>query len=187
MTNDFVGTVTKQLDLIIEAVPGLIRLALFWTPNNPASAPALRAIEEIARTRGRELHPFEVRSPDELPVAFAGVIGSRAEALMVMTGVQSPQLDPLMVEFSHQRRLPAIFPFTESVAMGGLMCFAGSIYWSFYRSAAFVDKILKGAKPADLPVERIDRFQFMINLKTAEALGLIIPQSVLAQATDIIQ
>jgi putative tryptophan/tyrosine transport system substrate-binding protein len=187
LTVDSAGVVSKQLDLIKETVPGLVRLAVFWNPSNLATAPALRANEGVARALGLQLYPFEVRGLQDLPAAFAGVTNSRAEALAVIAGVQGDLLDPAMADFTRQARLPSMFPFRDAVVAGGLMAYTTDLTAMAHRAATYVDKILKGAKPADLPVERSDRFQLVVNLHTAQALGLTIPQSVLIQATEIIQ
>jgi putative ABC transport system substrate-binding protein len=187
MSNDTAGVVSKQFELIKQAVPALVRLAVLWNPSNPANERSLRANEEVVRQLGLELSKFPVESPADLPDAFAGAVGSGAEALMAIAGVQGPQHDPAIVEFARQRRLPSMFPFREPVALGGLMCYASDIDGSFYRSAAFVDKILKSAKPADLPVERNDKFQLVINLPAAQALGLVLPPDVMALASEVIR
>jgi putative ABC transport system substrate-binding protein len=187
MTIDQIGVVSKQLELIKETVTGLVRLAILWNPSNPANAASLRANEGVARTLGLELLPFEVRSPDDLPAAFAGVTETRAQALVAIAGVQSPQLDPAIVEFSRQQRLPAMFPRPEAVALGGLMSNTSDLNGGFERAATYVDKILKGARPADLPVERIDKFHLVVNLQAARELGVTIPPAVMAQVSELIQ
>ena len=187
MTIDGAGALSKQLELIDETVPGLVRLAVLWNPSNPANAPSLQANGGVARALGLELLPFEVRSPDDLPAAFAGVTSSRAEALVAMAGVQSPQIDPAIVEFSRRQRLPAMFPRREAVTLGGLMSNTSDLNGSYYRAATYIDKILKGARPADLPVERIDKFELVVNLQASQELGVTFPPSVLAQVSEIIQ
>ncbi len=177
----------KQLELLKEAIPELSRVAVLSNPGNAGTAPMLRETELAARALGVQLRVMEVRSPDQFASAFARMRRERAGALLVLA-------DPLfflhraqLAELAAKSRLPAMYGVTEHAQAGGLMAYSPNFANLFRRAATFVDRILKGAKPADLPVEQPTRFELVINLKTAKALGLTIPPSVLIRADQVIQ
>jgi putative ABC transport system substrate-binding protein len=185
MAPDLVG---KQLELIKEVVPKVSRVALLRHPSNPASATYTRAAEAAARTLGLRLQTVDARTPQEIDSAFAAMTRDRAGALLIfpdtLFGTQRRQI----AELAAKARLPAIHGGTSGYAeAGGLMAYSPNNLDLERRAAAFVDKILKGAKPADLPVEQPTKFELVINVKTAKALGLTIPQSLLVRADEIIQ
>ena len=178
---------SKQLDLLQEAVPEASRVAVLLNPGNAASGLGLGEMQIAGPRMHLETRPFEVRAADDFARAFAAVRGWQSDALMVIN-------DPLItvhlaeiLDFAAHNRLPAACTSKEYVVAGGLMSYAANVFDLWRRAATFIDKILKGAKPADLPVEQPTRFDFVINLKTARALGLTIPQEVLMQATEVIQ
>ena len=185
MAPDLVG---KQLEVLKEIVPQASRMALLRNPTNPASAPQLREAEVAARALGVRLQTLEARVPQEIDSAFAAMTRDRAGALLIfpdtLFGTQRRQI----AELAAKARLPAIHGGTSGYAeAGGLMAYSPNNLDLERRAAAFVDKILKGAKPADLPVEQPTKFELVINLKTAKALGLTIPQSILVRADQIIE
>jgi ABC-type uncharacterized transport system substrate-binding protein len=178
----------KQLALLRETVPKASPVAVLWNPANPVwQASALKQTEAAARAMGLRLQLLEARGPDELESAFAAMTRERAGALFVPADIIFVRHAQQMADLAATHRLPAMFGFREHVEAGGLMSYAASFPVMFRRAAAFVDKILKGAKPADLPVEQPTKFELVINLKTANALGLAIPQSVLQRADEVIR
>jgi putative ABC transport system substrate-binding protein len=146
-----------------------------------------RESEAAARVLGMEVLSLELRSPDDLDAVLAGAVSGRAEALLAQAATLLVLLAPRVVAFASSHRLPLMGASSTWWNAGAVMMYGANITESWRRSAALVDKILKGAKPADLPVERPTRVDFLVNLKTAEALGLTIPPSVLRQATDVVQ
>jgi ABC-type uncharacterized transport system substrate-binding protein len=146
-----------------------------------------KAAEVAARTLGVRLQVVEARGPDDFERAFSEMTGARADALAVLTSATFSQGRRRLVDLAAKSRLPAIYPFRQDVEAGGLMSYGPDILDQYRRAATYVDKILKGAKPADMPVEQPTKFELVINLKVAKALGLTIPQSVLAQADQVIE
>jgi putative ABC transport system substrate-binding protein len=177
----------KHVELIKEIVPTLAKLAVLWNPINTSHGPALQAIESVARSSSLQVMPLEVRRPAELDPAFARIIQEKADGLLFIA-------DPVffinlkrMADFAASSRLPAVANFVEFPKLGGLMGYAPSLPEEFRHAADHVDRILKGAKPADLPVEQPTKFQLAINLKTAKALGLSVPPTLLARADEVIE
>ncbi len=165
----------------------MTRVAGLWNPNNPEKPVKVRDLELAARTLGLQLQFVEVRDTGDFEAAFDAMTRQRAEALIHLR-------DPFMgmhlariVGLAAQHRLPTMYYGREYVEVGGLLAYGPNVFDLFRRAATYVDKILKGAKPADLPIEQPTQFDFVINLKTAQALGLSIPQSVLQQATEVVQ
>ena len=182
--------VGKSMELLKQVVPGVARVAILWQP--PAFAEAqgkalLTAAEAAAQTLRVRLQVVEARGPDDFDRAFSEMTKGRAEALAVLTSATFPQGRRRLVDLAAKSRRPVIYPFREDVEAGGLMSYGPNVSDLFRRAATFVDKILKGAKPADLPVEQPTKFELVINLKTAKALGLTIPPSLLARADEVIQ
>jgi putative ABC transport system substrate-binding protein len=178
----------KQLALLNETVPKASPVAVLWNPANPVwQAAALRQTEAAAQAMRVRLQLVEARGPDEFEGAFAAMTREHAGALFVPADIIFVRHAQLMADLAARHRLPAMFGFKEHVEAGGLMSYAASFPVMFRRAAAFVDKILKGAKPGDLPVEQPTKFELVINLKTAKTLGIAIPQSVLQLADEVIQ
>jgi len=185
MGPDLVG---KQLQLLKEVVPKVSRVALLRNPANPASVQGLRDAEAAARALGVRLQPLEARNPQEIDSAFAAMTRERAGALLILPDPIFGNQRRQIAELAAKRRLPAIYGGTPEYAeAGGLMVYGPNELDLNRRAATYVDKILKGAKPADLPVEQPTKFELVINLKTAKALGLTMPQSVLSRADQVIQ
>jgi putative ABC transport system substrate-binding protein len=177
----------KQVELLKEAVPKLSRLAVLSNPANPLSAAALRHAETTGRALGLQLQPVDARDPKEFDNAFSAMNRARAGGVVVLPDPMFLTQRTRIAELAAKSRLPAIYGIPEHAAAGGLMAYAASRTDLFRRAAYYVDRILKGAKPADLPVEQPTKFELVINLKAAKDLGLTIPQSVLARADEVIQ
>src|SRR5918911_4138420 len=166
----------KQLALLRETVPNASPVAVLWNPANPVwQAAASRETEAAARAMGLRLQLVEARGPDELEGAFAAMAGGRAGALFVPADIILVRHAQPIADLAARHRLPAMYAFREHVEAGGLISYAANFGVMFRRAAAFVDRILKGASPADLPVEGPTTFELVVNLKTARALGLTIP------------
>jgi putative tryptophan/tyrosine transport system substrate-binding protein len=184
MSPDLAG---KQLQLLKEVVPEVSRVAVLRNPDNPAGTAMLREAEAAAQALGVQLQTLEARNPPEIDSAFAAMTRERAGALLILPdGVFLSQRSQI-AELAMKRRLPSIRQSSAFPEAGGLMSYGANYLDLERRAATFVDKILKGAKPADLPVEQPTTFELVINLKTAEALGLTIPPSLLFQATEVIR
>jgi putative ABC transport system substrate-binding protein len=177
----------KQLELLKEILPKLSRVAVLGTSTVPGNAEALRATELAAKTLTVRLQYLDIRDPQEIEPAFEAARGGRAEAVLALASrvlfSQRTQIANLAVK----RRLPVVYGDREHVEAGGLMTYGVSINDLFRRAATYVDKILKGAEPAELPVEQPTRFELVINLKTAMQIGLTIPPHVLARADRVIK
>ena len=177
----------KRLELLKNIIPQLTRVAILTDPGTGGHAPQMKELEVAAPALGLQLQAVEVRAPNELENAFSAMMTGRAGAFI---GLQQPTLDRLrgrIVDLAAKHRLPAMYPNSEYVERGGLMCYAADIVAMFRRSAVYVDKILKGAKPAELPVEQPTKFEFVINLKAAKRIGLTVPPNVLARADKVIR
>jgi ABC-type uncharacterized transport system substrate-binding protein len=180
-------TVGKQLELLKEIVPRFSRVAVLGNPTTQMYPLWLGEVQAAARSLAVQLQILGARGPDDFERAFAAMTRERAGALLVPTDGMFLLHRTRIVELAAKSRLPAIYGTKEYVDVGGLMVYAASLRDSFRRAATYVDKILKGAKPADLPVEQPTKFELVINMRTAKALGLTIPQSVLLRADEVIQ
>jgi putative ABC transport system substrate-binding protein len=177
----------KQLQILKETIPHTSRVAILSNPADPSFAFQAREVEAAARTLRIRLQPVEARGPEEFDNAFAAMARERAEALLVTGSSTFLAHRSRLAELAVKRRLPTMHSFRENVEAGGLMAYAVNMADFVGSAAVYVDKILKGAKPADLPVEQPTKFELVINLKTAKALGATIPPSVLARADEVIQ
>jgi len=178
----------KQLALLKETVPKASPVAVLWNPANPVwQAAALRGTEGAARDLGLRLQLLGARGPDELEGAFAAMTREHAGALFVPADIIFVRHAQRIADLAARHRLPAMYGFKEHAQAGGLMSYAVDFAVIFRRAATYVDKILKGAKPGDLPIEQPTKFELVINLKTARALGLTIPQSLLERADQVIE
>jgi ABC-type uncharacterized transport system substrate-binding protein len=175
----------KRIELLKETVPGLRRLAMVWSANDPGMTLAYHRVARAAQTLGLTLQDLGVRDPGEFPRAFEAAGTGRADALIVTSQPFTNRHRAQILDLAAKQRLPAMYTFAGFVDAGGLMAYAPSRADLFRRAAAYVDKILKGTKPGDLPVEQPTQFELVINLKTAKALGLTIPQSILIRAEVI--
>jgi putative ABC transport system substrate-binding protein len=178
---------SKQLELLKEAVPKLTHVVVLANPANPPTAALLREAERAARSLGVQLRIIEVRGPNDLDTAFSAIAQERASALLVIADPVVVNNRSRIVAFAASIRLPAMYPYRLFVGVGGLMSYGVNIPDLARRAATYADKILKGAKPGDLPVEQPTKFELVINTKTAKALGLTIPRSLLLRADEVIQ
>ncbi len=177
----------KRLELLKEAVPNMSRVAFLWNPANPDQKSSFNEVQAGARALGVILHSVEARSREELEQAFAAMKQSRPSALLMTADAVHQHYIGRIVAFTLDTRLPAMYQLKGAVDRGGLMSYGASLPDLGRRAAYYVDKILKGAKAADLPVEQPTKFELVINLKTAKALGLTIPPSLLGRADELIQ
>jgi putative ABC transport system substrate-binding protein len=182
--------VGKRLEQLTQAVPGVTRVAALWQPGGQVERTAkdmLKGAEVAARALGVRLQIVEARGPADLDRAFSDMTRAHAGALTVLGGTMFSNERRRLVDLAARNRLPAVYTLREYVDAGGLMFYGPNTANSYRRAATYVDKILKGAKPGDLPVEQPTKFELVINLKTAKALGLPIPPSVLGRADEVIQ
>ena len=177
----------KRLELLKEASPKLSRVALIYNPDNPASVLALQETQRWASALGVRLESHQFRGPDDFDRVFGAIAGKRPDALMTTADPLIASYRTRIVDFAAKHRLLSMYPGREFVDAGGLMFYGGSIPEMYRRAAVYVDKILKGARPNDLPVEQPTKFDMVINLKSAKALGVRIPQSLLIRADEVIQ
>jgi putative ABC transport system substrate-binding protein len=178
----------KRLELLKETVPKVSRVAVLWNPANPAHTTEERKeTEAAAQALGVQLQSVEVRSASDFDDAFSAMTNERAQALLTMPDLVNNSQAKRIIEFAIKNRLPAMYANPELVDRGGLMSYAPSYTDMYRRTATYVDKILKGAKPADLPVEQPRSFELVINLKAAKQIGLTVPPNVLARADKVIR
>ena len=184
MSSDLTG---KRLELLKEVVPGLRRAGMLANPTNANNILVLKEAEVAARGLGVQLQRLEARRSDDLEATFALATKDRTEAIIVSVDRIFDTQRKRIISFAQKNRLPTAFHNSRAVQEGGLLSYAPNILDLFRRSAAYVDKILKGTKPADLPVEQPTKFELVINLKTAKQIGLTIPPNVLARADRVIR
>jgi len=177
----------KRLELLKEVVPKLSRVAVLGTSTSPSTAPTLKETELAAGASKVQLQYLDVLDPKDIETAFRTAAKGRADAVLVLAGPVVFFQRTQIAELAVKSRLPAIYPQTEFTEAGGLMYYGANTPDMYRRAATFVDKILKGAKPADLPVEQPTKFEFIINLKAAKQIGLTIPPNVLARADRVIR
>jgi putative ABC transport system substrate-binding protein len=187
LTPELVG---KCLELLTQAVPGVSRVAALWHSGDygeRTEKDILKAAEIAAQALGVRLQVVEARGPADFDRAFSDMTRARAGALTVLATTMFVTERRRLVDLAAKHRLPAVYPLREFVDAGGLMAYGANVADLYRRTATYADKILKGAKPGDLPVEQPTKFELVINLKTAKALGLTIPQSMLARADEVVQ
>ena len=178
----------KQLQLLQEVIPGIKRVAVLWNPTLPQHQASFRETQKGAATLRLEIESLELRSPDELEALFRRMAHTPVDGLQVYDQpALLPQQRQRVVDWAMRSRIPAIYGLPYYVDDGGLISYSPNLPDLFRRSTTYVDKLLKGAKPSDLPVEQPTKFELFINLKTAKALGLTIPQSVLLRADKVIE
>jgi putative tryptophan/tyrosine transport system substrate-binding protein len=177
----------KRLELLKETVPKLSRVAVLWDPRNPSSAQEWKESQRAARDLGLQLHSMEVSSADKYEHAFKEAVRARSSSLSVLSNPLAASNQERIAELAARNRLPAIYVQGSFITSGGLMSYGPDRAERYRRAAVFVDKILKGAKPAELPVEQPTKFEFIINLKAANQIGLTIPPNVLARADKVMR
>ena len=182
-------TNAKGLELLKETVPNVRRVAILASPANPSYTPSIERVRVAARALGVQLQVLDVQGPNEFDSAFAAMAQERAGALLVFSGPEfaADRTRTRLLELAAKSRRPTMYAARAYPEAGGLMSYGVDLRDSFRRAATYVDKILKGAKPADLPIEQPTKFELVVNLKAAKALGLTIPQSVLLRADQVIE
>jgi putative ABC transport system substrate-binding protein len=187
LSNMLVELSVKRLQLLKETIPQLTRVAVLWNPDTPFHPKVIADLKAAAPSLSIELNFVSARTPEELGPAFSAVSRAHAQALYVITDGLFFNRRMTLVQLASEARLPAIYWQRNFPDESGLMSYGPNLGDLMRRSAAYVDKILKGAKPGDLPIEQPTKFELVVNLKTAKALGLTIPQSVLLQADEVIR
>jgi putative ABC transport system substrate-binding protein len=182
-----VDLAAKRFELLHELVPGMTRAAVLSNMGNPASALGWKEVEAAARSLGVHAELFDVRTASDLEAAFDTVSRQRIDGIFVAQDGLIQANRGLIAELAATNRLPAVYQSTEAIQAGGLMAY-GPNYPELYRQTAnYVDKIFKGANPGDLPIQQPGKFELIINLRTAKAMGLVVPQSLLLRADEVIQ
>jgi putative ABC transport system substrate-binding protein len=187
LTNIFTELSAKRLELLKEAAPRVSRVAVLWNPTHPGQAIAWQLTQQAAQALRLVLFSAEVRRPEDFAPAFAAIVAERAEALFVLPDPLTSLHRQQTADFAAKQRLPSMYAASYWAEAGGLLSYGTSFPDLWRRAAVYVDKILKGARPADLPVEQPTRFDLVVNLGTAKALGLTIPQSLLLRADHLIE
>jgi putative ABC transport system substrate-binding protein len=184
LLSDLVG---KELEILKEAVPQVTRIGVLFSPTAPSHRPALQAVETASQRLGVQLQLVPLRNTEEFDEAFATMARDRVGACLVVAAPLFISHRARVAQLALKHRLPGMFGTKESVEAGGLMSYSADLDDMVRRAASYIDKILKGAKPTDLPVEQASKYQLVINLKTAKALGLTVPPSLLARADEVIE
>ncbi|HEX7231241.1 MAG TPA: ABC transporter substrate-binding protein [Candidatus Binatia bacterium] len=187
MTNLLVQLGDKRLEVLKEAAPKIARVAVPYVPNNATHALELKEVRSAARALGVTVQTVEIRHMHDLDKAFASITKNRPDGLQLLGGPVIRESQQRIVDFALSKRLPSVFTSVEAVKTGGLLYYGADLTETYRRVAFYVDKILRGAKPADLPVEQPTKFELVINLKTAKQIGLVIPPNVLARADRVIR
>jgi ABC-type uncharacterized transport system substrate-binding protein len=177
----------KRLELLREVLPQLSRVGVLWNAANPYSVLVFKETQDAGRTLGIEVRSLEVRGPDDFDSAFEAARGLHPDALITVEDPLTATYRTPIAEFTARQQLPSLHGIREFVAAGGLMSYGANLADLFRRAAYYVDKILRGTKPADLPVQQPTKFELIINLKTAKAFGLQVPPSLLARADEVIE
>jgi putative tryptophan/tyrosine transport system substrate-binding protein len=177
----------KQLQLLKEAVPRASRVAVLWNPDTPYSATVIEELKAAAPALSIKPKFVSVRTPEEIGPAFSAVSQAHAKALFVVEDALFTTYRMTLLKLASKARLPVIYGDRQFADEGGLMSYGANYSDLCRRSAGYVDKILKGTKPGDLPIERPTKFELVVNLKTAKALGITFPQSILVRADEVIQ
>ena len=177
----------KRLELLKEALPGISRVTVLWNPGTPITRRMADEMQRVAPKLGMQVHLVGVRSPDEFGNAFATATRNRTGAVFVVEDAMLAPHRTRLLDLATKHRLPTAAQYREFAEAGGLLSYGANLQDSFRRAAVYVDKILKGAKPGSLPVQQPTKFELVVNMKTARALGLTIPQSVLLRADEVIQ
>jgi putative tryptophan/tyrosine transport system substrate-binding protein len=177
----------KELKILTEVVPQAKRVAVLWNPTTPSLPPAMKAVDAAGQRLGLQLVKVPAQADEDFDGAFAIMARERLEALMVVASPLFITHRQRLAELAREHRLPAMFGSKENVQAGGLISYSADLTDLHRRAASYIDKILRGAKPDELPVEQASKYEMVINLKTAKALGITIPASLLARADEVIE
>ena len=177
----------KRLELLKELVPAATRVAVLWNANDRAMTLRYREIEKAAQALRVSIQPLGVREPDDFDVARTAMTRTRPDAMMMVTDALTVLNRQRVIDYAATHRIPAVYEYGSLVQAGGLMSYGGDMGENFKLAADYVSKIMKGAKPGDLPMQQPNRYFLVINIKTAKALGLTIPQSLVVRADEVIQ
>ena len=177
----------KELEILKESMPQATRIGVLWNPTTPSNPPALRAVEAASEKLGVQVLAMPLRTEQDFENALSTMARERVDGFLVIASPLTNWGRPSLAELALKHRLPGMFGIRESVYAGGLISYGADINDLFRRAAIYIDKILKGAKPADLPVEQASKYELVINLKVAKTLGLTIPPSILARADEVIE
>jgi putative ABC transport system substrate-binding protein len=175
------------VELFVELIPGMKLVGVVRNPNNPAVTESLRETEDAVRKLNMQVQVVDARSSDEFERAFARLSAQRVNGVVLIPDTTLIEHARRIAELAQAARLPTAFQRRENVEAGGLMSYGGNIKLQFRQAAFYVDRLLKGAKPADLPVEQPTKLEFVINVKTARALGLEVPPSIMLRADEVIE
>lgn len=187
MTDNATALSAKRLEILKEALPAASRIAVLWNAQDEAMTLRYREIERAARVLGVSVQPLAVREPDDFDQAFAAMDRQRPDAVFMVTDALTNLNRKRVLNYAEAHRIPAMYEYASLVREGGLMSYGPSVDDMFRRAAVYVDKILKGARSGELPVEQPSRYYLVVNIKTAKALGLAIPQPVLLRADEVIE
>jgi putative ABC transport system substrate-binding protein len=187
MSNQSEDLVSKMLEVLRVAIPRAKHVGMLGNRDNPATDKSWRVAQDTAKKFGVRVTLTEARRPDEIEAAFAAIAKQQTDALLVMVDAMLVSQRQRVADLAAKHRLPVMYPFREFVEVGGLMSYGASLKDNYRRAAAYVDKILKGAKPGELPVEQPTKFELVINIKTARTLGLTIPPELLLRADEVIR
>jgi putative tryptophan/tyrosine transport system substrate-binding protein len=187
MSSLFGPLVQKRLELLKEAAPHTSRVACLYESSDPGSPATLQLLMEAARPLGVTVEALGVQAPEDFDHVFEAATRLPADAVLAMQGPLFRSQMRRIVDFAAKHRLPAVYAWREAVDAGGLMSYGSNTAAQFQRAAYYVDRLLKGAKPADLPVEQPMRFEFVVNMKTAQELGIVLPNEIMLQVTEVIQ
>ena len=177
----------KLVELLVEVVPGIKRIGVLRNPNNPGTVPQMRGTEDAARALGLQFEVVDAFAPEEFKRAFAHLSAEGIKGLVLLADASLIEHARMVAELAQRTRLPTVFQRRENVEAGGLLAYGPNLNAQFRQIAYYVDNLLKGGKPADLPVQQPTKFELVINLKTAKALGLTVPSQLLARADEVIE
>jgi putative ABC transport system substrate-binding protein len=180
-------SITKALQLFTEAMPAARRIAVLSNPRNPGQPDAIANLTKAGRSLGLELQFLQAGNADEIDLAFAAMVRERATALFVVSEALFIGERARLARLTAKHRLPSMHGVRENVDAGGLLSYGPNLIAQARRAGSYVDRILKGAKPGELPIEQPTKFELIVNLKTAKALGIVIPQSLLLRADEVIE
>jgi putative ABC transport system substrate-binding protein len=178
----------KELEILHDAIPSATRIGVLWNPTTPSHEPAMQAVAAAAETLKLGLYPVPTRHVDDFDAAASSLVSEKINCFLALASpVTYPDAGTHLIQLALQHQLAGMFGFKENAQAGGLMSYSADILDLYRRSAVYIDKILKGANPADLPVEQASKYELVINLKTAKAIGLTIPPTLLARADGVIE